>query len=74
VATEVDRYVSWPGQALSYKIGEITLRGLRARAEASLGARFDLRAFHDAVLALGSVPLGLLEAQVDAWIAQRLAA
>lgn len=74
VATEVDRYVSWPGQALSYKIGELTLRGLRARAEARLGARFDLRAFHDAVLALGSVPLGLLEAQVDAWIAQRLAA
>ncbi len=74
VATEVDRYVIWPGQALSYKIGELTLRGLRARAEARLGARFDLRAFHDAVLALGSVPLGLLEAQVDAWIAQRLAA
>jgi len=73
VATEVDRYVSWPGQALSYKIGEITIRELRARAERQLGARFDLRAFHDAVLALGSVPLGLLEERVVAWIAARLA-
>jgi len=74
VATEVDRYISWPGQALSYKIGEIRMRELRARAEQRLGARFDLRAFHDAVLALGSVPLGILEQQVDAWIAGRLAA
>jgi uncharacterized protein (DUF885 family) len=73
VATEVDRYISWPGQALSYKIGEITIRELRTRAEVNLGARFDLRAFHDAVLALGSVPLGVLEAQVDGWIAARLA-
>ncbi len=71
VTTEVDRYISWPGQALSYKIGELTIRDLRTRAERRLGAAFDLRAFHDAVLALGSVPLGLLEEQVDAWIAQR---
>jgi uncharacterized protein (DUF885 family) len=69
VATEVDRYVSWPGQALSYKIGELAIRDLRARAEQALGARFDLRAFHDAVLALGSVPLGLLEERLAAWIA-----
>jgi uncharacterized protein (DUF885 family) len=69
VATEVDRYVGWPGQALSYKIGEITIRDLRARAEQALGGRFDLRAFHDAVLALGSVPLGLLEERIAAWIA-----
>lgn len=74
VATEVDRYIGWPGQALSYKIGELHIRMLRARAEERLGARFHLRAFHDAVLALGSVPLGLLEEQVDAWIARRLAA
>ena len=74
VATEVDRYISWPGQALSYKIGEIRIRELRARAESTLGACFDLRAFHDAVLALGSVPLGILEQQVDAWIASCLAA
>ena len=73
VATEVDRYISWPGQALSYKIGEIRIRELRARAEQCLGAAFDLRAFHDAVLALGSVPLGILSEQVDAWIARRLA-
>jgi uncharacterized protein (DUF885 family) len=73
VATEVDRYISWPGQALSYKIGELKIRALRASAEQKLGAAFDLRAFHDAVLALGSVPLGLLEAQVDAWIASRAA-
>ncbi|MEP6505330.1 MAG: DUF885 family protein [Betaproteobacteria bacterium] len=73
VATEVDRYISWPGQALSYKIGELKIRELRARAERRLGAAFDLRAFHDAVLALGSVPLGILEAQLDAWIASRAA-
>ena len=69
VATEVDRYVGWPGQALSYKIGEMAIRELRARAEQRLGMRFDLRAFHDAVLALGSVPLGLLEESIAAWIA-----
>ena len=73
VATEVDRYVSWPGQALSYKIGEITIRDLRVRAEKQLGGRFDLRAFHDAVLGLGSVPLGILEERIAAWIAARLA-
>jgi uncharacterized protein (DUF885 family) len=73
VATEVDRYISWPGQALSYKIGELKIRELRARTQARLGTAFDLRAFHDAVLALGSVPLAVLEEQVDAWIAHRLA-
>ena len=57
VETEVDRYISWPGQALSYKLGEMKIVELRARAEKELGARFDLRAFHDALLAEGSVPL-----------------
>lgn len=69
VTTEVDRYISWPGQALSYKLGELTLRRLRAEAETALGANFDERAFHDVVLAQGSVPLPLLETQVRAWIA-----
>ena len=73
VATEVDRYIGWPGQALSYKIGELKIRELRARAQDRLGAGFDLRAFHDAVLALGSVPLAVLEEQVEAWIARCLA-
>jgi uncharacterized protein (DUF885 family) len=71
VVTEVDRYISWPGQALSYKLGEIRIVELRARAEKALGAKFDLRAFHDAVLALGSVPLPVLEQQIDAWITER---
>ena len=69
VETEVDRYISWPAQALSYKLGEIKIVELRARAEKELGAKFDLRAFHDAVLAEGSVPLPVLEERIGAWIA-----
>ncbi|KAF1692144.1 DUF885 domain-containing protein [Pseudoxanthomonas koreensis] len=68
VTTEVDRYISWPGQALSYKLGEIAIVRLRARAEAELGDRFDIRAFHDAVLAEGSVPLPVLEERIGAFI------
>jgi uncharacterized protein (DUF885 family) len=71
VETEVDRYISWPGQALSYKLGEMKIVELRARAEKELGTKFDLRAFHDAILAEGSVPLPLLEQRIDAWIAKR---
>ena len=70
VTTEVDRYISWPGQALSYKLGEITIMRLRREAEAALGPKFDVRAFHDAVLAQGSVPLPVLESQIRAYIAE----
>ena len=69
VETEVDRYISWPAQALSYKLGEIKILELRALAEKELGARFDIRKFHDAVLEIGSVPLPLLEEHVKAFIA-----
>ncbi len=71
VETEIDRYISWPAQALSYKLGEMKIIELRARAEQALGSRFELPAFHDAVLALGSVPLPVLEQEIDTWIARR---
>ena len=74
VTTEVDRYISWPGQALSYKLGELAIVRLRAKAEAALGGEFDLRAFHDAILAEGSVPLPVLEQRIDAFIARSKAA
>ncbi|MBU3078535.1 DUF885 domain-containing protein [Sphingomonas quercus] len=69
VETEVDRYISWPGQALAYKLGELTIRRERAKAEQALGPKFDRRWFHDTLLALGSVPLTVLERELDAWIA-----
>jgi uncharacterized protein (DUF885 family) len=77
IDAEVNRYISNPGQALAYKIGQLKIEELRARAEQQLGSKFDLRRFHDAVLGQGAVPLDALEAQVDAWItseqARRLA-
>jgi len=70
IETEVDRYISWPGQALSYYLGEMAIREGRAKAEAALGAKFNIRAFHDAVLELGSVPLPVLSARIDRFIAE----
>ena len=71
IKTEVTRYIGWPGQALGYKIGEITIRELRAEAEAELGADFDIRAFHDLILSEGAMPLSLLEMRVKDWISEQ---
>jgi uncharacterized protein (DUF885 family) len=71
IQTETDRYISWPGQALAYKLGQLKIRGLRERAEKELGPKFDVRTFHDEILDGGTLPLDLLEARTDKWIAQQ---
>ncbi len=71
IVNEIDRYISWPGQALAYKVGQMKLSELRARAETVLGERFDVRAFHDEVLSRGALPLSLLEAQFERWLADQ---
>ncbi|HET7662441.1 MAG TPA: DUF885 family protein [Rhodanobacteraceae bacterium] len=69
IVNEIDRYISWPGQADSYELGYLTIRRLRAKAEKALGAKFDIRAFHDTVLSTGSVPMPVLEKRIDQFIA-----
>lgn len=71
VQTEVDRYIAWPGQALAYKMGELTILELRAKAEKELGDKFDIREFHDAILTEGGLPLDMLRAQIEAYIAEK---
>jgi uncharacterized protein (DUF885 family) len=70
VETEVDRYIAWPAQALSYYLGELAIVRAREKAEKELGAKFNIRAFHDAILELGSVPLPVLTARIDRLIAE----
>ena len=72
IGTEVDRYIAWPGQALSYMTGEIKIQELRKRAEDKLGPKFDIRGFHDVILENGTVPLSVLDTIVDDWIDEQL--
>lgn len=69
ITAEVDRYLVWPGQATGYKVGELKIKALRAKARAELGDKFDLRRFHNVVIDNGALPLAVLEQLVDEWIA-----
>ncbi len=69
VVSEVERYIAWPGQALGYKVGDLRIQALRRKAEATLGPKFDVRRFHREVLGDGAVPIDVLEAKIDRWIA-----
>ena len=71
IATEVDRYIAWPAQALSYKLGQMTILKLRDEAKRKLGDHFDIRKFHDAVLEEGPLPLDVLEEHVHQWLARQ---
>jgi uncharacterized protein (DUF885 family) len=73
IQAEVDRYIAWPSQALAYKVGQRKILELRAKAQQQLGDKFDIRAFHDEVIDAGALPLDLLEARIDAWIAAQKA-
>jgi uncharacterized protein (DUF885 family) len=73
ITNEVDRYISWPGQALAYKLGQLKIQALREEAEKALGDRFDIRAFHDQILGKGALPLSVLETETRAWIAEQSA-
>ena len=71
IINEIDRYISWPGQALAYKIGQLKILELRKNAAQGLGADFDVKAFHDAILGGGALPLEVLETRMNLWLAEQ---
>jgi uncharacterized protein (DUF885 family) len=74
VQAEVDRYIAWPGQALAYKLGQLEILKLAARAERELGGKYDIRAFHDEILNGGALPMDVMDARVTAWISSQKSA
>ena len=71
IQAEINRYIAWPAQALSYQIGKLEILKLRDRAQQQLGSRFDIRSFHDEILSGGSLPLDILETRINSWIASQ---